>query len=107
MPGGIDSHCHIDQLSSSGAYAADTWKPAPARPGWRHHHADAVRGAVQGPVLRAAVEEYHQLADGKALSDYAFLLIISDPTEAVLSQELPALIADGYTSFKICRPMTR
>ena len=24
MPGGIDSHCHIDQLSSSGAYTADT-----------------------------------------------------------------------------------
>ena len=33
--------------------------------------------------------------------DYAFHLIVSDPTEQVLGQELPALIADGYTSFKI------
>ena len=33
--------------------------------------------------------------------DYAFHLIISDPTEQVTGQELPALIKDGYTSFKI------
>ncbi len=28
-------------------------------------------------------------------------MIISDPSEAVLGQELPALVADGYTSFKV------
>ena len=33
--------------------------------------------------------------------DYAFHLIVTDPTEQVLGQELPALIRDGYTSFKI------
>ena len=32
----------------------------------------------------------------KAVIDYAFHLIISDPTEQVLGQELPALIKDGY-----------
>ena len=37
----------------------------------------------------------------KAVIDYAFHLIISDPTEQVLGQELPALIRDGYTSFKV------
>jgi len=31
----------------------------------------------------------------------SFHLIISDPTEQVLGQELPALIQDGYTSFKV------
>ena len=31
----------------------------------------------------------------------AFHLIVSDPTEAVLAQELPDLINQGYTSFKI------
>ena len=30
--------------------------------------------------------------------DYAFHLIVSDPTPQVLGQELPALIADGYTA---------
>ena len=31
----------------------------------------------------------------------SFHLIITDPTEQVLGQELPALVEDGYTSFKV------
>ena len=37
----------------------------------------------------------------KAVIDYGFHLIISDPTPQVLGQELPALIQDGFTSFKV------
>ncbi len=33
--------------------------------------------------------------------DYAFHLIVSDPTPQVLHEELPALIREGYSSFKI------
>ncbi len=33
--------------------------------------------------------------------DVSFHLIISDPSEQVLGQELPALVKDGYTSFKV------
>jgi dihydropyrimidinase len=33
--------------------------------------------------------------------DYAFHLVVSDPTPQLLGQELPALIRDGYTSFKV------
>ena len=51
--------------------------------------------------LRQVVKDYHACAEPKAAVDYAFHLIISDPTEQVLGQELPALIQDGYTSFKI------
>ena len=56
---------------------------------------------MKGRSLRAAVADYHGRADGKAFVDYAFHLIISDPTADVLGQELPALIRDGYTSFKV------
>ncbi|WP_330449754.1 hypothetical protein FLP41_05880 [Paracoccus marcusii] len=31
----------------------------------------------------------------------SFHLIVSDPTPQVLGQELPALVRDGYTSFKV------
>src|SRR5258707_11364080 len=55
----------------------------------------------RGQSLRAVVEEYHAAAGPKAVIDYAFHLIISDPSEQVLGQELPALIRDGYTSFKV------
>ena len=55
----------------------------------------------RGQSLRRVVEEYHEAAAPKAVIDYAFHLIISDPSEQVLGQELPALIRDGYTSFKV------
>jgi dihydropyrimidinase len=59
--------------------------------------------AVQekGHSLRAAVEDYHRRSTGRAHVDYAFHLIVSDPTPEVLNVELPALIREGYTSFKI------
>ena len=55
----------------------------------------------RGQSIRAAVNDYHALANGRAYVDYAFHLIVTDPTPSALGQELPALIADGYTSFKI------
>jgi dihydropyrimidinase len=55
----------------------------------------------KGQSLREALKDYHALADGKCHIDTAFHLIISDPTEQVLGQELPGLVADGYTSFKV------
>jgi dihydropyrimidinase len=56
---------------------------------------------AKGQSLVAAVEDYHRRASGKACIDYAFHLIVSDPTPEVLARELPRLIGEGYTSFKI------
>jgi dihydroorotase-like cyclic amidohydrolase len=55
----------------------------------------------RGKSLRASVMEYHKEADGKCLADYGFHLIITDPSASVLGQELPALVEDGYSSFKV------
>jgi dihydropyrimidinase len=51
--------------------------------------------------LRAAVADYHRRAEGKALIDYAFHIILSDVSQAVMGQEMPALMQDGYRSFKV------
>jgi hypothetical protein len=51
--------------------------------------------------LRAAVVNYHKEAEGQSYCDYGFHLIISDPSPSVLGQELPALVEDGYSSFKV------
>jgi dihydropyrimidinase len=56
---------------------------------------------TKGESLQAAVDDYHRRAEGNAVIDYAFHLIVSDPTPAVLEEELPRLIREGYTSFKI------
>ena len=55
----------------------------------------------KGQSLREALTAYHALADGNCYTDVSFHLIVSDPSEQVLGQELPALVEDGYTSFKI------
>ena len=102
LPGGIDSHCHIEQKSAAGMLCADDF------------HSGSVSAAFggtttiipfaaqhRGQSLREVVEEYHGRAGPKAVVDYAFHLIISDPTAQILGQELPALIEDGYTSFKV------
>jgi len=101
-PGGVDSHCHIAQRSSLGVMTADDFFTA-TRSAACGGTTTVIPFAAQyrGMSLRQVVKDYHASAEGKAVVDYAFHLIISDPTEQVSGQELPALIKDGYTSFKI------
>jgi dihydropyrimidinase len=102
LPGGIDSHCHIEQRSSAGVVCADDFYSATVSAAFGGT-TTVIPFAAQhrGQSLRQVVEEYHHAAHPKAVIDYAFHLIISDPTEQVMGQELPALIRDGYTSFKV------
>ncbi|MDA1326993.1 MAG: dihydropyrimidinase [Proteobacteria bacterium] len=102
MPGGVDSHCHVEQISSNGVWTADDWFTA-TRSAACGGTTTIIPFACQhrGQSLRDVVRSYHDLAGPKAVIDYAFHLIVSDPTAQVLGQELPALIKDGYTSFKI------
>jgi len=102
LPGGIDSHVHLDQYQGEGIVMADGFETG-SRSAAAGGNTCIVPYALQrkGQSLREAVADYHAKADGNSLLDYGFHLIISDPTPAVLGQELPALIADGYTSVKI------
>ncbi len=102
LPGGIDAHCHLDQPMNDGTVMADDFESG-TRSAACGGTTTVLPFAAQakGQSLRDAVDDYHRRADGKALIDYAFHLIIADPTESVLSQELPLLIREGYTSFKI------
>ena len=101
-PGGVDSHCHIEQKSSTGVMTADDFFTG-TRSAACGGTTTIIPFAAQhrGMSLRDVVRDYHECAGPKAAVDYAFHLIVSDPTDQVLGQELPALIADGYTSFKI------
>ncbi len=102
LPGGIDSHCHIDQLSGMGVRTADDFRSGTVSAAFGGN-TTVIPFAAQhrGQSLRSVVEDYHARAAPKAVIDYAFHLIVSDPSEQVLNQELPALIRDGYTSFKV------
>jgi dihydropyrimidinase len=102
LPGGVDGHCHLDQPMDDGSQMADDFRTGTISAACGGT-TTVIPFACQakGGSLRAAVDDYHRRADGKAVIDYAFHLIVSDPTEQVTGQELPALIEDGYTSFKI------
>jgi dihydropyrimidinase len=107
LPGGIDAHCHLDQprakgLASGGAVMADGFESGSLSAAFGGT-TTIIPFAVQhrGQSLRAAVADYHQRADGKSYIDYAFHMVVSDPTAAVLGQELPALVEAGYTSLKV------
>ncbi|RAI41249.1 dihydropyrimidinase [Rhodoplanes roseus] len=107
LPGGIDAHCHLDQPQAPGLAA----KGARMADGFRSGSISAAFGGTttivpfcvqhRGESLAAAVADYHGRAEGNAVTDYAFHLIVSDPTPAVLGQELPALIRRGHTSLKV------
>lgn len=102
LPGGIDAHCHLDQPMGGGVKLADDFTSG-TRSAACGGTTTVIPFACQfrGQSLRAAIEDYHQRARGKALIDYAFHVIITDPTPTVLTEELPALIREGYTSFKL------
>lgn len=107
LPGGIDAHCHLDQPQAPGLAA----KGAMMADGFRTGSISAACGGTttivpfcvqhRGQSVLAAVDDYHRRAEGQAAIDYAFHLIVSDPTPAVLGQELPALIGRGHTSLKV------
>jgi dihydropyrimidinase len=102
MPGGIDSHVHLAQPAFGGPKMADDFLTG-TRSAIAGGNTTVVPFALQprGASLRASVMEYHQEANGKCLADYGFHLIITDPSASVLGQELPALVEDGYSSFKV------
>lgn len=102
LPGGIDTHCHLDQPMADGVEFADDFRSGSISAAHGGTTTIVPFAAQQpGGSLRAAVEDYHRRAAGKPVIDYAFHLILADPSERVLGQELPALVRDGYTSFKI------
>lgn len=102
MPGGIDSHVHLAQPAFGGPMMADGFETG-TRSAIAGGNTTVIPFALQprGASLRASVTAYHREAEGKSFCDYGFHLIIADPTPSVLSQELPSLVGDGYTSFKV------
>jgi len=102
LPGGVDSHAHIEQLSASGLMNADTFHSATTAAAFGGT-TTVIPFAAQhvGMSLAKVVEDYHRLAERGAVIDYAFHMIIADPTDDVLKRELPALVKGGHSSIKL------
>jgi dihydropyrimidinase len=100
LPGGIDVHTHLD-MPFGGATSADDFESgtiAAACGGTT----SIVDFAIQykGQTLHHAWETWMKKAEGKAVIDYGFHMIMTDFNDQV-EQEMDALVRQGVTSFKL------
>ncbi|WP_052341513.1 dihydropyrimidinase [Salinarimonas rosea] len=102
LPGGVDSHCHIEQLSGAGLMNADTFETA-TRSALMGGTTTTVSFAAQHPGMRLStvVADYEALAARGAMTDHAFHIIVSDVSGENLTADLPALMAAGHRSIKL------
>jgi dihydropyrimidinase len=102
LPGGIDSHVHIEQLSGMGVMCADDFYSGTVSAAFGGT-TTIVPFAAQhrGMKIPQVIADYSRLAAEKAVIDYGFHLILADPDEAALSTDLPQAIRDGITSLKV------
>lgn len=102
LPGGVDTHCHIEQISGAGLMNADTFETA-TRSAAFGGTTTVVSFAAQHPghKMRQVVADYAGLAEKGAVIDYAFHMIVADISDGNLSDDIPKLIAEGHRSIKI------
>ncbi|HEY3850425.1 MAG TPA: dihydropyrimidinase [Steroidobacteraceae bacterium] len=102
LPGGVDSHCHMDQQPWAGRSTADDFRSGTLS-ALCGGNTTIIPFAMQmrGQSLRQIVDDYHERARPKAHIDYGFHLIVGDPSPKVISEELPQLIEEGCTSIKL------
>ncbi len=100
-PGGVDAHCHIEQMSGMGVMNADTFETA-TRSALLGGTTTTVSFCPQSEAgVTASLDDYAELARKGAMTDYAFHLIISDLGANNTVAEIKAAIRAGHRSIKV------
>lgn len=101
LPGGIDSHTHIEEPRGGPTVNADSFASGSA--------SAAVGGTTtvigfarqeRGGSIAQGMAEHQERARGSRI-DYSFHMILTDPRPEILEGELPKLVEQGHRSFKI------
>ncbi len=100
IPGGIDVHTHME-LPFGGTFAKDTFESG-TRAAAFGGTTTIVDFAVQsrGASLRDGLDTWHAKAEGNAVTDYGFHMIMSDVNDDTLA-EMDGLVAEGVPDFKL------
>ena len=102
LPGGIDAHAHIEQLSAAGIVNADTFESATTSAAFGGTTTVICFAAQHvGMNLMTVVGDYMALAKKGAVIDYTFHMILTDPTKVTLEEHVPALVAQGHATLKV------
>ena len=102
MPGGVDVHAHIEQMSGMGVMNADTFETG-TRSAAMGGTTSVISFAAQakGEPLAQTVSAYQTRARRGAMIDYAFHIIITDLGAARFTDDLGDLIRAGHRSLKV------
>src|SRR6202521_2546759 len=100
IPGGIDVHTHLD-MPFGGATSADDFETGTTAAAFGGT-TSIVDFAIQyrGQTLHHAWETWMKKAEGRAVVDYGFHMIITELTDQV-EGDMDALVRNGVTSFKL------
>ena len=100
IPGAIDVHTHME-LPFGGTFAKDTFETG-TRAAAFGGTTTIVDFAVQsrGKSLREGLDAWHAKAQGNAVIDYGFHMIMSDVNDDTLA-EMDQLVTEGVTDFKL------
>jgi dihydropyrimidinase len=100
IPGAIDVHTHME-LPFGGTFAKDTFESG-TRAAAFGGTTTIVDFAVQsrGSSLRAGLDAWHAKAEGNAVADYGFHMIMSDVNDDTLA-EMDGLVEEGVPDFKL------
>jgi dihydropyrimidinase len=100
VPGGIDCHTHLD-MPFGGTTSADDFESGTTAAAFGGT-TSIVDFAIQyrGQTLHHAWETWMKKAEGKAVIDYGFHMIMTEVSDQ-LELEMDALVRQGVTSFKL------
>jgi dihydropyrimidinase len=100
LPGGIDVHTHLD-MPFGGSTSSDDFESG-TRAAAFGGTTSIVDFAIQyrGQTLHHAWETWMKKAEGKAVIDYGFHMIVTELNDQV-EGEMDALVRQGVTSFKL------
>lgn len=102
LPGGVDSHCHIEQLQRGGGADEESFVTG-STAALAGGTTSVVTFSTQfkGGGILAPLAEYRRRAEAGAMVDYAFHQIVTDVSGNVIHHELPQVVASGVRSLKV------
>jgi dihydropyrimidinase len=102
MPGGIDPHAHIEQMSGMGVMNADTFETA-TRSAAMGGTTSVISFAAQaeGQRISDAVADYAARAKRGAMIDHAFHMIVRDTAVPDFDDDIARAMVQGHMSIKV------
>ena len=101
LPGGVDTHCHIEQLRPDGGADEETWVTgSTACLAGGTTSVISFSTQFKGHGILAPLAEYRRRA-AQSMVDYGFHQIITDATDDVVWREIPQIVAEGVRSLKV------